>query len=101
MLKSRLSAIIARPSPGPLSMAVGATRGAAALAALRFAVGAFLAPYFHFFLLGALDAPIAHLPVVLDLGLRKLSVLPEDDVETEADHAEADKYQGCNEDFHP
>ena len=62
-------------------MASGAATAATVFAALRFAVGAFLAPNFYFFFLGALDAPLAHLPVVLNLCLRELAVLPEDDIE--------------------
>ena len=74
-------------------MTIGPARRTSTFATLRFAVRAFLAPYFHFLFLGALDAPLAHLPVVLDLGLRELAVLPEDDVEAQADDAEAYKYK--------
>ena len=45
------------------------------------AVLVFLAPEFHFLFLGALDAALAHLDIVLYLRFRKFSVLPEDDVE--------------------
>ena len=81
-------------------MASGAATAATVFAALRFAVGTFLAPKFYFIFFCALDAPLAHLPVILDLGLRKLSVLPEDDVETEPDYAEAHKYKCCKKYFH-
>ena len=57
------------------------------------AVLVLLAPKFHFFFLGALDAPLAHLLVVLDLCFRELSVLPEDDVEAKSEYAERYKHQ--------
>ena len=82
-------------------MASGAATAATVFAALRFAVGAFLAPKFYFIFFCALDAPLAHLPVVFNLGFRKLSVLPEDDIETESDDAEAYKYQCREKYFHP
>ena len=53
----------------------------------RVAVLVLLAPKFHFFFLGALDASLAHLLVVLDLSLRELAVLSEDDVEAESEYA--------------
>ena len=93
MLKSRLTAIIARPSPGPVvlmkSLMAYVSRAAASapafVAGYGIAVLVLFAPKFHFFLLGALDASLAHLLVVLDLSLRKLTVLPEDDIETETE----------------
>ena len=65
------------------------------IAGYRVAALILLAPKFHFFLLGALDAPLAHLLVVLDLCLRELAVLPEDDVEAKSEYAQRYKYQGC------
>ena len=67
----------------------------APVSADRVAVLVLLAPKFYLFFLGALDASLAHLHVVLDLCFRELSVLPEDDVEAKAEYAEPDKYQSC------
>ena len=90
MLKSRLSAIIANPYPGTFLM-TSIPRATASTAAFvagdRVAVLVFLAPKFYFFLLGTFDASLAHLLVVLDLCLRKLAVLSEDDVEAQAEYA--------------
>ena len=69
------------------------TSASAFVAGDRVAVLVLLAPKFHFFFLGALDAPLAHLLVVLDLCFRELAVLPEDDVEAKAEYAEPNKYQ--------
>ena len=63
------------------------TAGASAFAADRVTVLVFLAPKFYFLFLGALDASLAHLLVVLDLSLGELAVLPEDDVEAESEYA--------------
>ena len=38
-----------------------------------------------------LDASLTHLPVVLNLSLREFSVLPENDVEAQAENAECYK----------
>ena len=59
-----------------------------------------LAPKFHLFFLGALDSSLAHFNIVLDLSFRKLSVLPEDDVEAKSEYAKSDKNQGSKQDFH-
>ncbi len=80
--------------------AVGTAAGTAAFVADRRAVRVLPAPKFHFLLLGAFDASLAHLPVVLNLGFGKFSVLPEDDVEAESEYAETDKYNGCNQYLH-
>ena len=72
-------------------MASGAAGRTSSVAALRLAVGAFLAPKLYLFLLCAFDTSFPHLPVVLDLSLRELAVLPEDDVETESEDAERNK----------
>ena len=69
-------------------MAIGSARRTSAVAALRLAVRTFLAPNLYFFFFSALDASLAHLPVVLDLCFRELAVLPEDDVEAKAEYAE-------------
>ena len=58
-----------------------ATSASSVIAGHAITVLVLLAPNFYFFFLGALDTPLAHLPVVLYLSLRKLSVLPEDDIE--------------------
>ena len=72
-------------------MAVGSARRASAIAALRLAVRTLLAPNLYFFFFSALDASLAHLPVVLNLGFREFSVFPEDDVEAQAKDAERHK----------
>ena len=73
---------------------------AAFVAGDRVAVLVLLAPQLYLFFLGALDTSLAHLDIVLYLGLRKLSVLPEDDVEAESEYAESYKDQGCKQNFH-
>ena len=81
---------------GRLSAGRGrATTCTSTLAAFsRGAVGVLLSPKLYFLFLGALDASLAHLHIVLDLCFGKLSVLPEDDVEAQAEYAQTDKYQG-------
>ena len=84
-------------------MAVGSRTTASTssfIARYRVAVLVLLAPKLYLFFLGALDAPLAHLDIVLDLGLRELSVLPEDDVEAKPEHAEPYKYQSCKQNLH-
>ena len=66
----------------------------------RVAVLVFLAPEFYLFLLGTLDASLSHLPVVLYLCFRKLSVLPEDDVEAKSEDAKSYEDYGCNQYLH-
>ena len=56
------------------------------------AVLVFLAPKLYFIFFCALDAAFAHLDIVLYLSFRKLSVLPEDDVETKSKHTKAYKH---------
>ena len=75
------------------SFARPATATSAFIAGYRVSVLVLLAPKFHFFFLGALDASLAHLLVVLDLCFRELSVLPKDDVEAKSEYAERYKYQ--------
>lgn len=81
-------------------MAVRAAGRAAAVATLRLAVRAFLAPNFQFFFFSALDASLAHLSVVFNLSLRELAVLSEDDVEAEPKNAETYQYKCCNKNLH-
>ena len=69
------------------------TSTSAFVAGDRVAVLVLLAPKFYFFFLCALDASLAHLLIVLDLSLRELSVLPENDVEAQTEYAKSDKYQ--------
>ena len=76
------------------------TSAPAFVAGDRVAVLVLLAPKFYFFFLCALDASLAHLHVVLYLGLRELAVLPEDDVEAESEHAECHQHQCSYEYFH-
>ena len=98
MLKSRLSAIIANPYPGTFLM-TSIPRATASTAAFvagdRVAVLVFLAPKFYFFLLGTLDASLAHLLVVLDFSLRELAVFPENDVEAQAENTKPYKDDSC------
>ena len=70
-----------------------AARTAAFVTCNRVSVLVLLAPKLYFILLCALDASLAHLDVVLDLSLRELAVLPEDDVEAQSEDAESYKYQ--------
>ena len=85
-----------------MSVAVisGTAASATSVSAGRRAVSSFLAPHLYLILLGALDASLAHLLVVLDLSLRKLSVFPEDDVEAKSEYAESDKNYGSKQDLH-
>ena len=57
-------------------------------------------PEFHFIFLGATYSAFAHFHVVLNLGLGKFSVLAEENVYTEPDHAQGDKEDCCNEYLH-
>ena len=77
-----------------------ATSASSVTAGYRLSVLVLLAPYFYFFFLRALDAPLAHLSVVLDLRFRELSVLPEDDVETQSEYAERDQKKSCKKYLH-
>ena len=70
-----------------------AARAAAFVTSNRVSVLVLLAPKLDLILLCALDAPFAHLDVVLDLSLRELAVLPEDDVEAQTEDAKSYKYQ--------
>lgn len=86
----------------PLSplVTVASATCASSVRAQRFAVRAFLAPKFDFFFLCALDASLSHLPVILDLCFRELAILPEDDVEAQAEYAECYKYQSSYKYIH-
>ena len=84
----------------PTGVGAGTASTPAFVAGYRVAVLILLAPQLYLILLGALDASLAHLDVVLDLRFREVSVLPEDDVETESEHAESDKYYCRKQDFH-
>ena len=74
-----------------------ASRSAASAAAFvacnRIAILVLLPPKLYLVFFGALDASFAHLDVVLDLSLRELAVLPEDDVEAKSEYAERYKHQ--------
>ena len=71
-----------------------AARTAAFVTCNRVSVLILLSPKLDLVFLCALDASFAHFDIVLYLSLRKLSVLPEDDVEAKSEDAESDKYQG-------
>ena len=77
-----------------------AARTSALITGDGIAVLVLLAPQFYFILLGALDASLAHLDVVLDLCFRELTVLPEDDVEAQSEDAQSDKHYGSKQDLH-
>ena len=77
-----------------------ATSASPIAAGYRIAVLVLLAPYFNLFFLGALDASLAHFSVVLYLGFGELSVLPEDDVEAQAEYAKCDKNDCCKKYLH-
>ena len=83
------------------SFARSTTSTSALITGDGIAVLILLAPKFHLFFLGALDAPLAHLLVVLYLCFRELAVLPEDDVEAKAEYAERYKHQSCKKYLHP
>ena len=70
----------------------GAASASSFVAGYRIAVLVLLTPNLYLLLLGTLDAPLSHLLVVLDLSFRKLSVLPEDDVEAKSEDAKSDEY---------
>ena len=72
------------------SLSGSAASASAFVTSDRIAFGILLAPQFNFFFLGAFYAPLPHLLVVLNLCLRKLSVLPENDVETKSEDAQSD-----------
>ena len=97
--------MIARLYPRPkvlmTSLSGAATSASAFITWDRIAVLVFLAPELYLVFLCALYSALAHLLVVLNLGFRKFSVLPEDYVEAEAEYAKRDKYKCCKKDFHP
>ena len=64
----------------------------APVSADRIAVLVLLAPKFYLFFLGALDAPLAHLDIILDLSLRELAVLPENDIEAQTENTQSDEH---------
>ena len=80
---------------GTVSMAVRTTGRTTTLTAYRLAVLVLFAPNFYFFFFCALDTSLAHLSVVFDFGLRKFSVLPEDDVEAETENAQSNQEDCC------
>ena len=57
-------------------------------------------PQLQFFLLGAADTPLAHLPVAGNLRLRETSVLAENEVETHPGHDQDEDGGGKEEYFH-
>ncbi len=97
---TRLAAGLLVPIRYRMLMAILTAGGTSAFVADRCAVRVLLAPKFHFLLLGALDAPLAHLPVVLDFSFRKVTVLPENDVEAHPEDAEAYKYDSSQQNLH-
>ena len=77
-----------------------ATRTSSFVACDRIAVLVLLAPKLYLFFLGALYTSFAHLPVVLYLCFRELSILPEDDVEAKAEYAKCHQNQCCKQYLH-
>ena len=78
--------------------AAGFALSAACIPAVRGLT--FPTPDSHFILLGTSYPAFAHFHVVLNLGLGKFSVLAEENVYTEPDHAQGDKEDCCNEYLH-
>ena len=72
-----------------------AAPASAVVAGYGSAVLVFLTPKLYFLFLCALDTALAHLPVVFNLCLRKLSVLPEDYVEAQTENAKAYENNCC------
>ena len=66
----------------------------------RVSVLVLLSPKLDLILFCALDASLAHLDVLLYLGLGEFPVLPEDDVEAHAEDAQGNKNQSSNKYFH-
>ena len=64
------------------------------------AVRILLAPKLYLIFFSTLDASLAHLLVVFDFCLRKLSVFPEDNIETQTEDAQSDEYKCCKKYFH-
>ena len=77
-----------------------AAPASAVVAGYGSAVLVFLTPKLYFLFLCALDTALAHLDNVLYLRLRKLSDLPEDDIEAETEYSKPDKSQSCYKNFH-
>ena len=82
------------------SFSGSATSASSFIAGYRIAVHVLLAPKLHLLFLGAFDASLAHFLVVLDLCLRKLSVLPENDVEAQTEYAKRHEDDRCDYYFH-
>ena len=70
-----------------------ATCASALVARSWRAVRVLLAPKLYFIFFGAFDTSFAHLDVVLDLSLRELAVLPENDIEAQTENAQSYKYK--------
>ena len=69
----------------------GTTSASSFVAGYGVAVLVLFTPNPYFLFLGTLDASLSHLLVVLDLGFRELTVLPENDVEAKAEDAKSDE----------
>ena len=74
-----------------LSAGAGTAFAASFVADYGVAVLVLFTPNPYFLFLGTLDASLSHLLVVLDLGFRELTVLPENDVEAKAEDAKSDE----------
>ena len=92
--------MIARPSPGPLLLAVRTAARTTSLITLGSAVRVLLAPKLYFVFLCTLDTPLTHLLIVLDFCFRELAVLSENDIETQAEDAQTNKYKCRKKYFH-
>ena len=77
-----------------------ATRTSAFVARNRRSVRILLAPQFYFIFFSTFDTPLAHLDVVLDFSFRELAVLSENDIETQAEDAQTNKYKCRKKYFH-
>ena len=56
--------------------------------------------HLHLLFFYALNSELFHVRVGADLGIRKMPVLPEEYVESQAEDAESDEKYGSEKDFH-
>ena len=77
-----------------------AARASAFIARYWSAVRVLLAPQLYFIFFSTFDTPLAHLDVVFDFSFRELAVLSENDIETQAEDAQTNKYKCRKKYFH-
>ena len=81
-------------------MAVCTACGTSAFITFRGTVSFLGTPKFHLLFLCAFYTSLTHFSVVLNLGLSKLSVFPEYDVEAQSEYAKSYKDDSCYQYFH-